>query len=131
MLARPADYLRPRPGELGDGEFFAAVAEQADCGILLDLHNLWCNERDGRQPVRDVLAELRLERVWEVHLAGGEELVGYLLDAHSPLPGARGHATPRSPWRTERGVGRLRPAVLPKPGRGGRRVACRSGRLRA
>src|SRR5690349_9761932 len=81
------NYLRPRHGELSDGEFFAAVAEQADCGILLDLHNLWCNERNGRQPVRAVLAELPLERVWEVHLAGGEELDSYWLDAHSgPIP---------------------------------------------
>lgn len=81
------NYLRPRPGELTDGAFFAGVAEQADCGILLDLHNLWCNERNGRQPVREVLAELPLERVWEMHLAGGQELDGFWLDAHSgPVP---------------------------------------------
>ena len=76
-------YLRPRRGELSDGAFFGRIAEQADCGILLDLHNLWCNERNGRQPVLDVLAELPLERVWEVHLAGGLEQGGYWLDAHS------------------------------------------------
>jgi uncharacterized protein len=81
------NYLRPQPGELTDGAFFAAVAEAADCGILLDLHNLWCNERNGRQPVLEVLAELPLERVWEVHLAGGQELDGFWLDAHSgPVP---------------------------------------------
>ena len=77
------NYLRPRPGELSDGAFFAGIARAADCGILLDLHNLWCNERNGRQPVLDVLAELPLDRVWEVHLAGGQELDGYWLDAHS------------------------------------------------
>ena len=65
------NYLAPQPGEMPDGAFFAAVAEQADCGILLDLHNLWCNERNGRQRVLDVVAELPLDRVWEVHLAGG------------------------------------------------------------
>jgi uncharacterized protein (UPF0276 family) len=76
------NYLRPRDGELSDGAFVAAVAGQADCGILLDLHNLLANERNGRQPVRDVLAELPLERVLEVHVAGGVELGGYYLDAH-------------------------------------------------
>jgi uncharacterized protein (UPF0276 family) len=81
------NYLRPQPGELSDGAFFAAVAAAADCGILLDLHNLWCNERNGRQPVLEVLAELPLDRVWEVHLAGGQEMDGYWLDAHSgPAP---------------------------------------------
>jgi len=56
--------------------------EQGDCGILLDLHNLWVNERNGRQSVSDVLAALPLERVLEVHLAGGFEMAGYYLDAH-------------------------------------------------
>ena len=81
------NYLRPRADELSDGAFFGAVAEGADCGILLDLHNLWANERNGRQPVRDVLDELPLDRVWEIHLAGGMMLDGYYLDAHSgPVP---------------------------------------------
>jgi uncharacterized protein (UPF0276 family) len=79
-------YLEPVPGEMTDGAFFASVAEQADCGILLDLHNLWCNERNGRQHVLDVLAELPLDRVWEVHLAGGTESDGLWLDAHSGPP---------------------------------------------
>lgn len=77
------NYLRPRDGELTDGAFVAAVADGADCGILLDLHNLWANERNGRQPVRELLAEIPLERVWEVHLAGGFPYAGYWLDAHS------------------------------------------------
>lgn len=80
------NYLGRRPGELSDGAFFGAVAEEADCGILLDLHNLWCNERNGRQGVLDALAQMPLERVWEVHLAGGSELDGIWLDAHSAVP---------------------------------------------
>lgn len=79
------NYLQPLSGELSDGQFFAAVAEEADCGIVLDLHNLWCNEQNGRQPLQEVLAELPLERVWEVHLAGGQDYKGYWLDAHSDL----------------------------------------------
>jgi uncharacterized protein (UPF0276 family) len=77
------NYLAPQANELRDGEFFRAVAEAAHCGILLDLHNLWTNERNGRQRVEDVLSQLPLECVWEVHLAGGMELDGYWLDAHS------------------------------------------------
>jgi hypothetical protein len=59
------------------------VTEGADCGILLDLHNLWANERNGRQSVRGFLDEIPLDRVWEVHVAGGFEYAGYWLDAHS------------------------------------------------
>ncbi|MET0981728.1 MAG: DUF692 family multinuclear iron-containing protein [Telluria sp.] len=77
------NYLRRQPGEMDDGEFFAAVSRAADSGILLDLHNLWCNERNGGQGVADALEQLPLERVWEIHLAGGMEESGYWLDAHS------------------------------------------------
>jgi uncharacterized protein len=77
------NYLAPIPGELEDGDFMAGVAEKADCGILLDLHNLLTNERNGRQSARDVLARLPLERVWEIHLAGGFAEAGYWIDAHS------------------------------------------------
>ncbi|MEO0014443.1 MAG: hypothetical protein RLZZ535_2832 [Cyanobacteriota bacterium] len=83
------NYLQPLPGEMTDGNFFAAVAETADCGILLDLHNLWCNEKNGRSSVRQVIAELPRDRVWELHLAGGQSWQGYWLDAHSgivPIP---------------------------------------------
>jgi uncharacterized protein len=78
-------YLQPAVGELADGAFFAAVAEAADCGILLDLHNVWANECNGRQPVLDLVAQLPLDRVWELHLAGGQQLDGFWVDAHSDL----------------------------------------------
>lgn len=77
------NYFARRDCEMPDGEFFAAVAEAADCGILLDLTNLWVNDRNGRTKIGDVLARLPLERVWEVHLAGIEFAHGHWLDAHS------------------------------------------------
>jgi len=77
------NYFSPRDCEMADGDFFAAVAESADCGILLDLTNLWVNHKNGRARIEDVIARLPLERVWEVHLAGIEFANGYWLDAHS------------------------------------------------
>jgi len=82
LVETPTNYLQPVDGDLGDGEYVAAIAEGADCGILLDLHNVWTNERNGRQSVEDFIAALPLERVWEMHLAGGFETNGYYLDAH-------------------------------------------------
>lgn len=82
------NYLEPRAGEISDGEFVAIATGEADCGILLDLHNVWTNERNGRQPVADFLSAIPLERVLEIHVAGGFEFDGYWLDAHSgPVPG--------------------------------------------
>ena len=77
------NYFAPRSCEMPDGEFFRAVAEAADCGILLDLTNLWANHKNGRAEIHDVLVRLPFERVWEVHLAGLEFAHGHWLDAHS------------------------------------------------
>lgn len=80
-------YFKRKPFEMSDGAFVARVAEEADCGILLDLHNIYCNERNGRITLDAFLADLPLERVWEIHLAGGNEMEGYWLDSHSgPIP---------------------------------------------
>lgn len=79
------NYLQPRADEMPDRDYFAQVAEAADCGILLDLHNLWVNQRNGRCSVAHVLEALPLHRVWELHLAGGSLLNGYWLDAHDRL----------------------------------------------
>jgi uncharacterized protein (UPF0276 family) len=79
----PVSYLPPHPGEMQDGDFAAEVAEAADCGILLDLHNLLCNERNGRQSVADYCRSIPLDRVWEIHVAGGQYERGFWLDAHS------------------------------------------------
>ena len=77
------NYFAAQPFEMADGEFFSAIAETADCGILLDLNNLWVNEKNGRATIDSVLKKLPLERVWEVHVAGAEFEHGYWLDAHS------------------------------------------------
>lgn len=77
------NYLRPRSDELPDGTFMSAVSETSDCGILLDLHNIYANQLNGRQTIEQFLAQLPLDRVWEVHLAGGFQMEGFWLDAHS------------------------------------------------
>jgi uncharacterized protein len=84
LVENPANYLRPQ--ELSDGAVLAAVSERSDCGLLLDLHNALANERNGRQPVADLIDELPLDRVIEIHLAGGFWYDGFYLDAHSGLP---------------------------------------------
>jgi uncharacterized protein len=76
-------YLRPRRDEMTDGEFFSAVAQEADVGILLDLHNAYANERNRRDSMARFVEALPLERVVEIHVAGGVPYGHYWLDAHS------------------------------------------------
>ena len=77
-----SSYLRVQPWELPDGDVIAAVAEEADCGIVLDLHAVYANALNNRQPLDELIAALPLARVIEVHLAGGRSHGGYWLDAH-------------------------------------------------
>lgn len=80
-------YLARKAFEMADGDYVAEVVRAADCGILLDLHNVYCNARNGRLDFDDFLACLPKDRVWEMHLAGGMEQDGVWLDAHSgPIP---------------------------------------------
>jgi uncharacterized protein (UPF0276 family) len=83
LVETGVNYLRPRTDEILDGQFVAAVIERADCGLLLDMHNVFTNALNGRQPVDEFIAALPLERVREMHLAGGMELDGFWLDSHS------------------------------------------------
>lgn len=80
-------YLARKAFEMPDGDYVAEVVRAADCGILLDLHNVYCNARNGRLDFDDFLSRLPKNRVWEMHLAGGIEQDGIWLDAHSgPIP---------------------------------------------
>lgn len=114
------NYLRPRPDEMADGAFVRAVVEGADCGILLDLHNIWTNEVNGRQAADAFLADIPLERVWEVHLAGGMEYGHYWLDAHcdaipEPVLALARRIVPRLP-NLKALIFELYPAFLPEVG---------------
>jgi uncharacterized protein (UPF0276 family) len=77
-------------GDLGLLEYFARVAEDADAGLLLDVAHLAIHQRAmGRAPL-DGLDDFPLERVVEVHVAGGVEFAHggrrFVDDDHSPEP---------------------------------------------
>jgi len=97
-------YLRPRSDEMSDGEFVARIAEAADCGLLLDLHNAYANAVNGRQSLAEFLKALPLQRVWEIHLAGGMLRDGFWLDAHSG-------AVPEELWQLVSGLPLRLPAL--------------------
>jgi uncharacterized protein (UPF0276 family) len=76
------------PGaEWSEGRFLREVLERADCALLLDLSNLFANAKNFGGDPRQVLAELPLERVAYVHVAGGVQRGRHYFDTHAhPLP---------------------------------------------
>ena len=64
-------------------DFLRAVLDEADCGFLLDLNNLYLNARNHGLDAQALLAELPLERVRQIHLAGFSQQDDILLDTHN------------------------------------------------
>jgi uncharacterized protein (UPF0276 family) len=78
---------REREGTAGlrERDFLCEVLERADCGLLLDVNNLWVNATNHGFDAFEYLRALPLERVVEVHVAGGQrvpELGDLVIDTH-------------------------------------------------
>jgi hypothetical protein len=83
LLENPSTYLGYRHSEMSEWEFLAAVAERADCGILLDVNNIYVSANNlGFDPVR-YLEAVPAQRVAQFHLAGFTDMGAYLFDTHS------------------------------------------------
>jgi uncharacterized protein (UPF0276 family) len=83
----PGDFYL---GDLHILDYFARVSERADCGLLLDCAHLAMFQRQRGLPPTASLEDFPLDRVVELHVAGGLEIDvdGYPLidDAHNPEP---------------------------------------------
>lgn len=87
FLLENITYHLDFPAELSEAEFITRVIEKAGCGLLLDLTNVFVNATNhGYDPI-EFLNSIPLERVVQMHLAGGYWSEGTLLDSHSaPVP---------------------------------------------
>ena len=83
LLENPSTYVQFRHSTMTEWEFLTAVAEQADCGILLDVNNVYVSATNhGFDPLR-YLDAIPLARVGQMHLAGCTDMGTYLFDTHS------------------------------------------------
>lgn len=82
LLLENISYHFTMPGDLTEPEFMTAVLATADCGMLLDVTNCYTNAVNfGFDPVEQIEG-FPLERVVEVHIAGGRWVDGFLEDSH-------------------------------------------------
>jgi uncharacterized protein (UPF0276 family) len=83
LLENPSTYVQFRHSTLSEWDFLAAVAECADCGILLDVNNVYVSATNhGFDAVR-YLDGIPPARVGQMHLAGFSDMGTYLFDTHS------------------------------------------------
>ena len=129
LVENVSSYLEHAGAELSEADFLTAVVEEADCGILLDVNNLYVNARNhGLDPQR-YLDAIPAERVGQIHLAGHEDHGGIVIDTHDhPVCEGRLGALPggaRALWLRPHAhrMGREDPAVRDRPPRGAPRRA--------
>jgi uncharacterized protein (UPF0276 family) len=59
-----------------------AIIDRGGCLQLLDLHNVWCNALNHGHDPFAAIDRMRLDRVAEIHIAGGSWHDGFWMDAH-------------------------------------------------
>lgn len=69
--------------EMSEAEFITTILEETDCGLLLDITNLYVNSQNFGIEWRKVLEELPLERVVQLHFVGTHKHGKRLIDAHA------------------------------------------------
>jgi uncharacterized protein (UPF0276 family) len=87
LLENVSSYVAFRDSTMTEWEFLARVAEDADCGILLDVNNVYVSARNHGFDADTYLAALPANRIGQFHLAGHADKGKYLLDTHdAPVP---------------------------------------------
>lgn len=69
--------------EMDEAEFLRTLLDETDCGLLLDVTNLYINSVNHGYDWRKFLDKLPLERVVQLHFVGGHRHKNYLIDSHS------------------------------------------------
>ncbi|MHB8380868.1 MAG: MNIO family bufferin maturase [Candidatus Binataceae bacterium] len=82
LIENVSSYLAFRGSTMSEWEFVRAVAEEADCGILLDINNIFVNSFNHRFSAEEYIDAIPRERVVQFHLAGHSDHGDYLLDSH-------------------------------------------------
>jgi hypothetical protein len=82
LLENPSTYASFAGATLGEAEFLAELARRADCGILLDINNVYVSCTNHGWDFDGYLAAIPAERIGYVHLAGHTENGALLIDTH-------------------------------------------------
>ncbi|MDI1240503.1 MAG: DUF692 domain-containing protein [bacterium] len=69
--------------EMSEAAFIRRLLEETDCGLLLDVANLYINSVNRGVDWRDVVNELPLDRVVQLHFVGAHRHADRLIDAHA------------------------------------------------
>lgn len=81
-LENVSSYFAWTADAMPEWEFLAAVAEEADCGLLLDVNNVYVSAHNHGFDPRRYLDAVPPGRVFQMHLAGHSRQGPLLIDTH-------------------------------------------------
>lgn len=82
-LENPSSYLAFASSSMGEAEFLARLAEEANCALLLDVNNVYVSAFNHGFDARAYLDTIPADRVVQYHLAGHTHKGSHILDTHS------------------------------------------------
>ena len=82
LVENVSSYVAYAHSVMSEWEFLSAVAERADCGILLDVNNIHVSAVNHGFDAEHYLAGIPVGRVGQIHLAGHTDNGTHLLDTH-------------------------------------------------
>jgi uncharacterized protein (UPF0276 family) len=82
LVENVSSYVAFTQSTMTEWEFLAALAERADCGLLLDVNNVFVSAHNHGFDARTFIESLPVGRVGQFHLAGHSRAGELLLDTH-------------------------------------------------
>jgi uncharacterized protein (UPF0276 family) len=82
LIENVSSYVSYTQSTMTEWEFFSAVAEEADCLLLLDVNNIYVSSVNHEFDPLDYLKGVPKERVQQHHLAGHSDYGDYVIDTH-------------------------------------------------
>ncbi|MBS9429686.1 DUF692 domain-containing protein [Photorhabdus akhurstii] len=76
-------YYEMPMSDLSEIEFINRIIKGSDCGMLLDINNLYINSMNHNYDPKEFLLKLPLDHVVEIHLAGGAYKFDMIIDTHA------------------------------------------------
>lgn len=77
-------YYYEMPGsDMSEIDFISNIIRDSDCGMLLDINNLYINSMNHNFDPKDFLLKLPLDHIVEIHLAGGAYKFDMIVDTHA------------------------------------------------
>jgi uncharacterized protein (UPF0276 family) len=82
LVENVSSYLEFASSRLTEWEFLSELCRRADCGLLLDVNNVYVSARNHGFSAGEFLHGLPVDRVGQFHLAGHRDEGTHLLDTH-------------------------------------------------